>query len=247
MDKYMGRKIFEAGARKFFSDARRSETRSRRRRARAYFSSLKFADKSAYDDVDYVDSSFREWREQDIYLNPLKNWLRSHVGQSWNEVRSKISAVAKKKSFHGDAIWSYLNVVEHKEPKTYRYGFGFWVDDDGILREYEQVIWSRHPKRDVAEAKEWVGVIRVEIPRGIRPIWKTRYYYDSAEKEVQEYYPRRVLAYADKAYWMIQTPNETNACNNYRQSQKLTDEEFETFMSFSEKSRKIISWTKDDG
>jgi hypothetical protein len=162
--KDISRTVIEPGRIKDFKVESKISTRKQRR---------KLSSAAIKHDADIVDkvSPKRDHVhvEQRDKLGPLKRWLRSHVGEPWNDVNSKLRTKFDFRSITGLHIVGHaFDYVDRPEtpPRRY-YQPPFFVDNDGILCERKKKPKKKRKKyKTTKEFRAWVGDRRIRLYSG---------------------------------------------------------------------------------
>lgn len=142
--KNLSRSAIEGGRTKSNKDDRAQSNRKQRASEREFINRVKVNDE--YGDDRQVNARRKVYKEFDDKLGPLYRWLRSHVGQPWDEVRSKAVKTYDSRTTAGrhilyDHLFSSVQVVPEPDVRwQYR---DFYVDTDGVLRLGERNRWNR--------------------------------------------------------------------------------------------------------
>ena len=142
--KNLARSAIEGGRRPYNKFDRGQSNREQRAAEREYLGRAQADDE--YSDNRVIEKRRKVRKEFDDKLGPMYRWLRSHVGQRWDEVRAKAKATYDSRTTAGrhilyDHLFSSVQVTP--EPDERWRSYNFYVDDDGILRLGEKNRWNR--------------------------------------------------------------------------------------------------------
>ena len=111
---------------------------------------------------------YREFHDR---LSPLYNWMRAHVGTSWDIVYSKLCAVKSRESMQG---WHFLDHVKDMiftPTGSNSNGYGFYIDEDGIIQEDPRRIQKRPPNKELRKRyADWIGNRKIQLV-GTKYFW----------------------------------------------------------------------------
>jgi len=172
--KNLARTVMEGGRAPSSAFERREATRSERHLARASLNMVRSAEE--WDEIERpLPLRNRPWKEFADKLMPTKRWLRSHVGLSWDDVRSKLTRRYDRRILKN---WHLLDVhllrdVEPFGRQAERYAafrtWGLYEDENGILCDRPRstrrhVSKTSEEKKDVARrrarTKKWQSALR---------------------------------------------------------------------------------------
>jgi hypothetical protein len=97
---------------------------------------------------------------QNDKLNPLKRWIRSHVGQKWDDIYSKMRKTFDFRTIPGlHVVGHLLDYVDRPSSPILRYWTPeFFVDEGGVLRHQpkpKKLKFVQGPKQ--SEVIKWFG------------------------------------------------------------------------------------------
>ncbi len=145
--KNLSRSAIEGGRTGYSKNERYQSHRTERAITREYCGRAAVDDE--YFDHTVIKSRKKVYKSFADKLEPMYRWLRSHVGQPWNDVRSKVHSMFDDRTISGQHIlYDHLlsSVCQTGEYHHEHRWFDFVVDEGGILRLTETNRWNRRAK-----------------------------------------------------------------------------------------------------
>ncbi len=191
--KRLARTIVEGGKRPGATENHRMNTKAERHLITQYCNQARY-------DEDLELPEFNEphvYREFNDRLAPLYSYVKRQVGRPWDDVYSDIRRDNDIRTMKGWHIIDHAKkLIDNRMHGIYRYSFGFYRDDDGILREYERYSpryrFSKEDRQQIASIIAWAnGNIVLRIGNQLiwhEPIRKYRLITWASNSLREEYY-----------------------------------------------------------
>lgn len=235
--KNLSKTIIEGGRTKRSKHDRRESLRTTRRTGRCQLRSH-----SDYEELElppriqFIESSF----DQKFYdkLGPLKRWIGSQVGRSWDSIYSEIKEKFDTRTTPGrhvvyDHLFQYVNVNGLESRK----GADYYVDGTGILRENENS-WRRLYARRTSIFRELSRAFAWLKHRKIGQLGQYYYWFEATKpRECSIVYDRSSGEYLMRHYSWAQM---TYVPVSFRQTRLLNEAELKYFRSLKSENQKTI-------